>query len=160
MFTGIFLCPWLRQEIDPGLISSNALSKSGRTGAARFHELQPALTYVCFPGNPVIVAMIVNESRSPLNVKSAGLGARMLREEDPTQALRQSGVLNESRELQATELRALYQARFVIHVLLVRPAPSVPVPAGYCLHLGQCTSVRLYLWYLFVARSLRTFIVC
>eukprot|EP00438_Fugacium_kawagutii_P008468 Skav236139 [mRNA] locus=scaffold88:89556:90212:- [translate_table: standard] len=98
------------QDIDPNLISSAALTRPGRTGAARLRDLPPEQIYFVLPGDTCIVVVVSNEQRLPLRVPTARYGARMLREADPVQALRQSGVLNQNHELQAASLRAAFQA--------------------------------------------------
>ena len=100
----------IMQDIDPNLISSAALTRAGRTGAARLRDLPPEQAYLILPGDPCIVAVVSNEHRLPLHVATARYGARMLREADPTQALHQSGVFNENHELQAASFRAAFQA--------------------------------------------------
>lgn len=104
------------QAVDPNLISSPALVRAGRTGAARFAELSVEHTYVILGDDPVIVAMIANESRSPLNIGTATAGARLLRERDPTQTLHHTGVLDSSHSLHLGALRAIFQDCLPCHL--------------------------------------------
>lgn len=67
-------------------------------------------TYAVFAGgHGAFVAMIANESRSPLNLGTAAAGYRMLTDQDPTCILHQTGMLNAAHGLQLSSLRAVLQ---------------------------------------------------
>ena len=97
------------KAVDPGLVSSQALAKAGRTSAARFRELPADQPCTVFGSPPVIVALIANEQRAPLNLATAAAGTRMIAETDPTQTLHRVGVLNAAHALQLATLRAVFQ---------------------------------------------------
>ena len=101
------------QAIDPSLISSPALSRAGRTGAARFAELPPEQTFAVLSGR--IVAIVANETRMPLNVRTATAGGRMvLPEADLTQDLHHTGILDGNDALKLSSLKAVYEAGFSV----------------------------------------------
>ena len=62
-------------------------------------------------GPPTIVAMIANETRSPLNIGTAAAGARMIINTNPSQTLHHTGVLHTTRAFQLSSLKAVFQAR-------------------------------------------------
>jgi len=96
--------------VDPNLISSSALARAGRTNAARFAELPSDTTFTIIGHNPTTVAMIANESRSPLNLRTATAGALLIAGTNVSQSLQNTGILSASNALNLSSLRAVFQA--------------------------------------------------